>query len=186
MRAFPATPRRRALDRLDWSVPDGTDAVIVELGANDALRGLDPAGTAQGARRDRDAAQGARHRGDARGHVAPRNLGADYVQLVRQHLSRACRQARRAALPVLPRRRRRRSAPTTCPTACTPTAEGVRDHRRAHPADRRGLPAAWRRAADPAFPVILRPRPVTMGRLCCAGRAPGLPYSPSHAARCML
>jgi acyl-CoA thioesterase-1 len=29
-------------DRLDWSVPDGTDAVIVELGANDALRGLDP------------------------------------------------------------------------------------------------------------------------------------------------
>lgn len=30
------------LDRLDWSIPDGTDIVIVELGANDALRGLDP------------------------------------------------------------------------------------------------------------------------------------------------
>jgi acyl-CoA thioesterase-1 len=30
-------------ERLDWSVPDGTDAVIVALGANDALRGLDPA-----------------------------------------------------------------------------------------------------------------------------------------------
>ncbi|HKS84776.1 MAG TPA: arylesterase [Pseudolabrys sp.] len=29
-------------DRLDWSVPSGTDAVIVELGANDALRGIDP------------------------------------------------------------------------------------------------------------------------------------------------
>jgi acyl-CoA thioesterase I len=29
-------------DRLDWSVPDGTEAVIVELGANDALRGIDP------------------------------------------------------------------------------------------------------------------------------------------------
>jgi acyl-CoA thioesterase I len=29
-------------DRLDWSVGDGTDLVIVELGANDALRGLDP------------------------------------------------------------------------------------------------------------------------------------------------
>jgi len=26
-------------------VPDGTDGVILELGANDALRGLDPAGT---------------------------------------------------------------------------------------------------------------------------------------------
>jgi acyl-CoA thioesterase-1 len=31
------------LDRLDWSVPDGTDGVILELGANDMLRGLDPA-----------------------------------------------------------------------------------------------------------------------------------------------
>lgn len=32
-------------DRVDWSVPDGTDAVILELGANDALRGTDPAVT---------------------------------------------------------------------------------------------------------------------------------------------
>ena len=30
------------LGRLDRSVPEGTEAVIVELGANDALRGLDP------------------------------------------------------------------------------------------------------------------------------------------------
>ena len=30
------------LARLDWSVPEGTDAVIVELGANDTLRGTDP------------------------------------------------------------------------------------------------------------------------------------------------
>jgi acyl-CoA thioesterase I len=30
------------LKRLDWAVPDGTDAVILELGANDALRGIDP------------------------------------------------------------------------------------------------------------------------------------------------
>lgn len=30
-------------DRLDWSVPEGTEGVIVELGANDALRGIDPA-----------------------------------------------------------------------------------------------------------------------------------------------
>jgi len=33
------------LERLDWSVPDGTQAVILELGANDALRGVDPAVT---------------------------------------------------------------------------------------------------------------------------------------------
>ena len=30
------------LARLDWSVPEGTDAAIVELGANDMLRGIDP------------------------------------------------------------------------------------------------------------------------------------------------
>src|SRR4249919_4130941 len=30
------------LARLDWSVPAGTDAVILELGANDMLRGFDP------------------------------------------------------------------------------------------------------------------------------------------------
>ena len=30
------------LARLDWSVPDGTDAVILELGANDMLRGIKP------------------------------------------------------------------------------------------------------------------------------------------------
>lgn len=35
----------QGLARLDWSVPQGTDAVIVELGANDMLRGIDPAVT---------------------------------------------------------------------------------------------------------------------------------------------
>ena len=32
-------------DRVDWSVEDGTDGVIIALGANDMLRGLDPART---------------------------------------------------------------------------------------------------------------------------------------------
>jgi acyl-CoA thioesterase-1 len=30
------------LARFDWAIPEGTEAVIVELGANDALRGIDP------------------------------------------------------------------------------------------------------------------------------------------------
>ena len=30
------------LARLDWSVPEGTDAVILEVGANDMLRGIKP------------------------------------------------------------------------------------------------------------------------------------------------
>ncbi|QIA21105.1 arylesterase [Mesorhizobium sp. AA22] len=33
------------LSRLDWSVPDGTQLVILELGANDMLRGVSPAMT---------------------------------------------------------------------------------------------------------------------------------------------
>jgi acyl-CoA thioesterase-1 len=35
------------LSRLDWSIQEGTDAVIVELGANDMLRGVDPKVTRQ-------------------------------------------------------------------------------------------------------------------------------------------
>ena len=37
--------RADGLARLDWAVPDKTDGVIVALGANDMLRGLDPAVT---------------------------------------------------------------------------------------------------------------------------------------------
>ena len=36
---------RGGLERLDWAVPEGTQAVLVELGANDMLRGIDPART---------------------------------------------------------------------------------------------------------------------------------------------
>jgi acyl-CoA thioesterase I len=66
------------LARLDWSVPDGTDAVIVELGANDALRGFDPAVT-------RKALDTMLRRLQERkipvllcGMVAPPNMGAEY------------------------------------------------------------------------------------------------------------
>jgi acyl-CoA thioesterase-1 len=68
------------LERLDWSVPDGTDGVILELGANDMLRGLDPAIT-------RRAIEGIVERLKARnipvmlaGMYASRNLGSEYVQ----------------------------------------------------------------------------------------------------------
>jgi acyl-CoA thioesterase I len=66
-------------DRLDWSVPEGTEAVIVELGANDALRGTDPALT-------RSALSDILTRLKARriavllcGMVAPPNYGSDYA-----------------------------------------------------------------------------------------------------------
>ena len=69
------------LGRLDWSVPDGTEAVIVELGANDALRGIDPSVTKAGARQHPDANSRDRHIFVLlAGMRAPRNMGADYVQ----------------------------------------------------------------------------------------------------------
>jgi acyl-CoA thioesterase-1 len=68
------------LERLQWAVPDRTDAVIVELGANDALRGLDPAK----ARANLDKILTAVKAGGAEvllaGMLAPRNLGEDYAR----------------------------------------------------------------------------------------------------------
>ncbi len=68
------------LARFDWSVPQGTEAVILELGANDALRGIDPAIT-------RDALDQILKRLQARGIAvllagmrAPPNMGPDYTR----------------------------------------------------------------------------------------------------------
>jgi len=68
------------LGRLDWSVPPGTEAVIVELGANDALRGIDPKLTTS-------ALDAILKKLDERhiavllaGMKAPRNMGADFAR----------------------------------------------------------------------------------------------------------
>lgn len=66
-------------ERVDWSIPDGTDAVIVELGANDTLRAVDPKVTR--AALD-EIVKRLKARGMAvmlAGMYAPRNYGADYV-----------------------------------------------------------------------------------------------------------
>jgi acyl-CoA thioesterase-1 len=67
------------LARVEWSVPASADIIIVELGGNDALRGIDPALT-----REALSAIVAKLRG--RGHAvllagmrAPPNLGSDYA-----------------------------------------------------------------------------------------------------------
>jgi len=65
-------------DRLDWSVPDGTEGVIVELGANDAMRGIDPDLTRAALT---DIVQRLKARKIAVmlcGMLAPPNFGADY------------------------------------------------------------------------------------------------------------
>jgi acyl-CoA thioesterase-1 len=66
------------LARLDWSVPEGTDAAIVELGANDTLRGIDPKVTRQALE---EIVRRLRERGIAvllAGMRAAPNLGPDY------------------------------------------------------------------------------------------------------------
>jgi acyl-CoA thioesterase-1 len=66
-------------DRLEWSIPDGTAAVIVELGANDALRGIDPAITRAALT---NIIKTLKAKGIAVmlcGMYAPRNFGPDYV-----------------------------------------------------------------------------------------------------------
>jgi len=68
------------LARLDWSVPDGTDAVILELGANDALRGSDPKATRAALDAIIRRLQERRIAVLLAGMLAPRNLGPDYAK----------------------------------------------------------------------------------------------------------
>ncbi len=68
------------LSRLEWSIADGTDAVIVELGANDMLRGVEPKVTRQ-ALDDILAKLKARNIPVLlTGMRAAPNMGADYVR----------------------------------------------------------------------------------------------------------
>jgi acyl-CoA thioesterase I len=65
-------------DRLDWSVPEGTEAVILELGANDALRGLDPKVARVALTEILTRLQARKIAVLLCGMVAPPNYGADY------------------------------------------------------------------------------------------------------------
>ena len=67
------------LGRLEWSVPEGTEAVILELGANDALRGLDPNVTKAALDTILNKLKDRRIAVLLAGMRAPRNLGPDYV-----------------------------------------------------------------------------------------------------------
>jgi len=68
------------LERFDWAIPPGTEAVILELGANDALRGQSPA--AAKANLDTIITR-LKERNIAvllTGMIAPKNWGADYAR----------------------------------------------------------------------------------------------------------
>jgi acyl-CoA thioesterase-1 len=67
------------LARLDWSVPASADVVIVALGANDFLRGLDPAITRAAIAEIVATLKARGQRVLLAGMLAPRNLGEGYV-----------------------------------------------------------------------------------------------------------
>ncbi|MBA3518122.1 MAG: arylesterase [Rhizobiales bacterium] len=67
------------LARLEWSVPADADIVIVELGANDALRGLDPAVTRRALSAILAKLKERGHTVLLAGMLAPRNLGDRYA-----------------------------------------------------------------------------------------------------------
>jgi len=68
------------LERLSWSLPPATDAVILELGANDALRGLDPGKAKANLERMIVAIKAKGAVVLLAGMLAPRNLGPDYTR----------------------------------------------------------------------------------------------------------
>jgi acyl-CoA thioesterase-1 len=71
------------LARLDWALPDDASAVIIELGANDALQGLDPAATKAVLEKIITDVKGRGLPILLAGMEAPRNLGKEYVDQFR-------------------------------------------------------------------------------------------------------
>lgn len=67
------------LARFDWSLPEGTEAVILELGANDALRGIDPKVTQAALDQILRRLKERRIEVLLAGMRAPRNFGPEYA-----------------------------------------------------------------------------------------------------------
>lgn len=68
------------LARLDWALAETVDAAIIELGSNDALRGLKPADTEANLDQIITKLKARNIRVLLTGMMAPRNLGPDYVR----------------------------------------------------------------------------------------------------------
>jgi acyl-CoA thioesterase-1 len=78
--------------RLDWSLGDGADAAIVELGGNDGLRGLDPATTEANLGAILDALAARHIPVLLSGMYAPPNLGSEYAAAFRAVFDRLGRR----------------------------------------------------------------------------------------------
>jgi acyl-CoA thioesterase-1 len=92
-----------ALGRLDWLLRQKVDVLVVETGANDALRGQDPAATRTNIRAILERARS--HSPAPRlvlvGMEAPPNLGADYARRFRDIYPELARESGAALVPFL-------------------------------------------------------------------------------------
>ncbi len=90
------------LARIDWSVPDGTNGVILELGANDALRGIAP----EESEKNLDAMiarlKESRHRRAARGHDGAAEHGWGLCCAFQSNLPKTLGKTSGSALPFFP------------------------------------------------------------------------------------
>ena len=113
------------LSRLDWSVPDGTELVILELGANDMLRGVAPEIT----EKNLDAMLGRLKERNITvllaGMRAAPNLGADYQAAFDAIYPAPCRKIRRRRSIRSSSTASRPTAACCWRTACIPNAAGV-------------------------------------------------------------
>ena len=78
------------LARLDWALADKPDLVILALGANDALRGIDPSTVRGNLDKMIGKDPGQRRQSAAARHARSAQLGRGVQARLRSDLSRAC------------------------------------------------------------------------------------------------
>lgn len=89
------------LARLDWVLADAPDALVVALGGNDALRGLDPAAMEANLSAIVERAQAAGVRVMVAGMRAPPNMGRDYEAAFNAVFARVAARSGAALYPFL-------------------------------------------------------------------------------------
>ena len=87
------------LSRLDWSVPDGTQFVVLELGANDALRGIPPQATEANLEQMIEKLNARKIKIILAGMLAPPNMGKPYEDAFNSIFPRL---ADKHGLPLIP------------------------------------------------------------------------------------
>ena len=127
-----------ALARYDWSVPQDADALIVELGGNDMLRGMKPEGTKRTLAAILDKARAARLPVLLAGMRAAPNLGGEYSGEFSPIYPALAKEATRLRSTPSSSTASRATRSSTSPMGCTRTRKGSKSSfRRFCPRSRR-------------------------------------------------